>query len=96
MLLNTTNTTPEEIAQEKLLVQETKTHQLILFNDDVNTFDHVIECLMSICGHTELQAEQCAYIVHYKGKCVVKEGDLETMVSMCTHLLHEQLNAEVN
>ncbi len=90
------NASTQEQFSEKLLVQEKKTHQLILFNDDVNTFDHVIECLMSVCEHSEIQAEQCATIVHYNGKCVVKEGDLETMVTMCTHLLQEDLSAEVN
>jgi len=48
---------------------------LILWNDDVNTFDDVIEALVEICGHDELQAEQCATITHFKGKCAVKTGE---------------------
>jgi ATP-dependent Clp protease adaptor protein ClpS len=47
--------------------------ELLLYNDDVNSFDHVIECLMRICKHQPEQAEQCALIVHFKGKCVVKK-----------------------
>jgi ATP-dependent Clp protease adaptor protein ClpS len=48
--------------------------ELILYNDDFNTFDHVIECLIRICKHDPLQAEQCTHIVHYNGKCAVKTG----------------------
>ncbi len=47
---------------------------LVLFNDDFNTFDFVIDTLVDVCGHDQLQAEQCALIVHYKGKCAVKSG----------------------
>jgi len=54
------------------LLDENKS--LILFNDDFNTFDFVIETLVDVCGHELLQAEQCALIVHYKGKCAVKSG----------------------
>ena len=52
-------------------------HQIVLFNDDVNTFDHVVETLMRVCGHTLEQAEQCSIIVHYKGKCTVRTGSYE-------------------
>ena len=47
---------------------------LVVYNDDYNTFDNVIDVLQKVCGHDHLQAVQCAYIIHYKGKCVVKEG----------------------
>jgi ATP-dependent Clp protease adaptor protein ClpS len=50
------------------------TNQLILFNDEVNSFDFVIETLVDVCKHDPMQAEQCAWIAHYKGKCAVKEG----------------------
>ena len=49
---------------------------LVVFNDDVNTFDHVINTLVKVCRHTVEQAEQCAWIIHYKGKCTVKTGSL--------------------
>lgn len=55
----------EEVAEIK---------ELILFNDDYNTFDFVIETLIEVCGHDHMQAEQCALITHFKGKCAVKSG----------------------
>jgi ATP-dependent Clp protease adaptor protein ClpS len=68
---------------------------LILFNDDVNTFDHVIDCLVRICKHDELQAEQCAMLVHYKGKCSVKQGVKADLMAMCQALLDEGLSATI-
>ena len=84
---------PQEIEQLETL--EKKEHEIILFNDDVNTFDHVIECLVRICSHSYIQAEQCAFIVHYSGKCIVKTGELEDLVPECNALLEEGLSAEV-
>lgn len=84
---------PQEIEQIDTL--EEKVHEIILYNDDVNTFDHVIECLVKICDHTFIQAEQCAYIVHYSGKCSVKTGSLEELIPKCTALLEAGLSAEV-
>lgn len=72
-----------------------ETHQLILYNDDENTFDYVIEALQKICKHTELQAEQCAMLVHYKGKCTVKSGDLKKLIPQCSALLDAGLSAEI-
>jgi len=68
---------------------------IILFNDDHNTFDHVIECLVAYCGHEVLQAEQCALIVHTRGKCSVKTGDYDELEPICTALLERDLTAEV-
>ena len=53
--------------------------RLILLNDDVNTFDYVIDCLMKVCEHTYEQAESCAYITHYKGRCSVKSGSFDEL-----------------
>ena len=53
---------------------ELEPKQLIVFNDDFNTFDHVINTLVKVCKHSQQQAEQCAWIIHYKGKCPVKRG----------------------
>ncbi len=69
--------------------------QIILYNDDFNTFDHVIESLIKICSHDALQAEQCAYLVHYSGKCSVKNGSYKVLEPMCTSLLEKGLNAEI-
>ncbi len=64
----------DERIETDVLVEET--HNLIVWNDDVNTFDWVIESLVDICGHETLQAEQCALIIHHKGKCGVKKEHL--------------------
>ena|SRR5437762_7224975 len=68
---------------------------LILWNDDVNTFDWVIETLMEVCGHTEEQAEQCAYIVHFRGKCNVKNGSYEELKPLCDKITERGIGATV-
>lgn len=68
------------LEKEKVSTISEKEKKLVLHNDNHNTFDHVIECLVSICGHTAIQAEQCALIVHTKGKCAVKHGSMEDLV----------------
>ena len=70
-------------------------NEIILFNDDVNTFDHVIDTLIAVCKHTSEQAEQCAILVHYKGKCTVKTGDFDELKPQCTQLLQAGLSAEI-
>lgn len=55
-------------------------YKLVLHNDDFNTFDWVIECLIEICEHTAEQAEQCAMLVHFKGKCAVKSGSFDYLL----------------
>lgn len=59
-----------------------KPYKLILHNDDYNSFDHVISCLMKVCGHELEQANQCAHLVHFRGFCDVKYGDYETISDM--------------
>lgn len=87
----------KEKLQEDVLVleKEDKENQIILYNDDVNTFDHVIEMLVYTCEHTPIQAEQCAIIVHYKGKCTVKSGSFEDLKPRCSKLLEAGLSAEI-
>jgi ATP-dependent Clp protease adaptor protein ClpS len=70
-------------------------NEIVLYNDDVNTFDHVIETLIRVCKHDELQAEQCAILVHYKGKCTVKTGSLDELKPQCSSLLEAGLSAEI-
>ena len=77
------------------LVKETNQNEIVLFNDDVNTFDHVIDSLIEICDHTMEQAEQCALLVHYKGKCTVKTGEYNDLKPRCTRLLTKGLSAEI-
>ncbi|WP_298299169.1 ATP-dependent Clp protease adaptor ClpS [Hydrotalea sp.] len=71
------------------------TCHLIVWNDDVNTFDWVIETLIEICSHTQEQAEQCALLIHMKGRCVVKNGDYETLNPMRTAILDRGINATI-
>ncbi len=84
------------IEKEILLEQLTSLRSVILFNDDVNTFDWVIESLVDTCGHSWEQAEQCSLIVHYKGKCDVKSGTYEELEPVCNELLRRGLSAEIN
>jgi ATP-dependent Clp protease adaptor protein ClpS len=69
---------------------------LILYNDDINTFDHVIKSLVEICGHDPVQAEQCALIVHLKGSCEIKTGISEVLNAMCRSLNVKGLNSKVD
>ena len=82
---------------EELLLEEELLNQneIVLFNDDVNTFDHVIDTLIYACDHTPEQAEQCSLIVHYKGKCTVKTGPMEDLKPRCSKLLEAGLSAEI-
>lgn len=84
--------TQEDVSLETELTGKSA---IILFNDDVNTFDHVIDCLVTYCEHTEEQAEQCALIVHYKGKCAVKHGSFDELHPVCDALCHKGLSAVV-
>jgi ATP-dependent Clp protease adaptor protein ClpS len=70
-------------------------NEILLYNDDVNTFDHVIDTLIRVCDHTSEQAEQCAILVHYKGKCTVKTGSFDELKPQCTQLLEAGLSAEI-
>lgn len=81
--------------QEDVDVLSEEHRQIILYNDDVNTFDHVINMLIAVCEHSAEQAEQCAYIVHFKGKCGVKTGSYEDLKPRCSKLLEEGLSAEI-
>jgi len=68
---------------------------IIVYNDDVNTFEWVIECFMAVLKHTHEQAEQLSLIVHFKGKATVKSGGKEELIPLCEALLDRGLSAEV-
>lgn len=86
----------EKIQEEvDVLEQEVPQHEIILYNDDVHTFDYVIDALIEVCEHTLEQAEQCTILVHYKGKCAVKSGEYEELKPKCTRLLQLGLTAEI-
>ena len=83
--------------QEETLVEtlEEPGKKLILYNDDFNTFDFVIDTLIKICNHEPFQAEQCAILVHYTGKCVVEKGSYDKLEPLCTALLDRGLTAAI-
>jgi ATP-dependent Clp protease adaptor protein ClpS len=68
---------------------------LILFNDDVNTFDWVIETLIEVCGHDAIQAEQCAMIAHHNGKCAVKSGSYEELKPVSDEMTNRELTVSI-
>ena len=72
-----------------------KESELIVFNDEVNTFDHVINTLIRVCKHSNEQAQQCTLIIHFKGKCTVKTGPIEKLKSACQGILDAGIQAEI-
>ena len=89
-----------DIMQDKDLDEAIKdllkpTHNLVLFNDEVNSFDHVIYCLRLYCEHSSGQAEQCALIAHTNGKCVVKSGEISKLVPIFAALTEKNLTVEI-
>jgi ATP-dependent Clp protease adaptor protein ClpS len=88
--------TKEKIQEEiSVAEKESNENQIVLYNDEVNTFDHVINTLIHACEHTPEQAEQCSLIVHYNGKCTVKTGSYDELEPRCSMLLSAGLSAEV-
>ncbi|MEQ6122997.1 ATP-dependent Clp protease adaptor ClpS [Pseudotenacibaculum sp. MALMAid0570] len=88
--------TREKIQEEvDVLEQEVNQHEIVLYNDDVNTFDFVINSLINVCDHSTEQAEQCTWLVHFKGKCTVKTGELKDLKPRCSKLLELGLSAEL-
>jgi ATP-dependent Clp protease adaptor protein ClpS len=78
-----------------ILEQKVDQCDLIIYNDDVNTFDFVTQSLIKICKHDALQAEQCTLIIHYNGKCSVKRGSFEKLRPMCDALCDRGISAEI-
>jgi ATP-dependent Clp protease adaptor protein ClpS len=72
-----------------------KNRMLILHNDEINSFDFVIETLVKVCKHDEIQAEQCAFITHYKGKCDVKKGSFNLLKPMKDELINKGLSVTI-
>jgi len=86
---------PEEALLEEVVRETSALKEIVLHNDDVNTFDHVIDCLVDICDHDPIQAEQCAWIVHNNGKCSVKRGSFDQLEPRCVALLDRGLSAAI-
>ena len=90
-----TATRPYEAEEADVLIEESATCSLIVWNDEVNTFDWVIETLVQVCGHTPEQAEQCAFIIHYKGKYAVKHGSYEELKPKCDAIIDRGISATI-
>lgn len=71
-------------------------HNLIIWNDEVNTFDWVIESLVDVCSHTHEQAEQCALLIHHQGKYAVKKGNFDILRPMCEALIDRGINSTID
>ncbi len=84
----------QEDAELEVMVE--KVHNLIVWNDDVNTFDHVISSLIEICEHFPEQAEQCALIIHHKGKCGVKKGSFDFLRPQAEALIDRGIQATID
>lgn len=78
-----------------VLEKKVDLYEIVLFNDEINTFEFVINSLMDVCDHTLEQAEQCTILVHYKGKCSVKSGEYSELKPRCTRLLSLGLSAKI-
>jgi ATP-dependent Clp protease adaptor protein ClpS len=91
------NGLPQWEEESELLVEDKKeeTKEIVLYNDDVNSFEHVILCLIRYCDHHPYQAEQCAYIVHHNGRCSVKNGSFKKLKPICEALLEKGLTAKI-
>ncbi|MFY7879429.1 MAG: ATP-dependent Clp protease adaptor ClpS [Lacibacter sp.] len=93
MLYNQFQTQQSE--ETDVLVESEKTCRLIVWNDDINTFEWVIETLIDICDHTPEQAEQCAWLIHSKGKYAVKNGSFDTLKPLCDAINERFIDATV-
>ena len=85
----------EELVEVEEVVKDEAVKALLLYNDDFNTFDFVTESLIKVCKHDSIQAEQCTYLVHYTGKCVVKNGSYKKLKPLCEALLERGLSAKI-
>jgi ATP-dependent Clp protease adaptor protein ClpS len=84
-----------ELSENYLLDSEDKKF-LILHNDDIHTFDYVIDALVDVCNHTMVQAEQCTMLIHFKGKCAVKEGPFPVLKQMKERLIKRELEVTID
>ena len=91
------NTLSDIQFEEDVLVEEVDviTSKLVLHNDDINTFEWVIDALVEVCKHTYEQAEQCSFIIHYKGKYAVKHGSFERLKPMKDAITERGINATI-
>jgi ATP-dependent Clp protease adaptor protein ClpS len=91
-----TKTTPLFKEDTNTLTAEANSCSLIVWNDEINTFDWVIDTLIEVCGHTTEQAEQCAIIIDSKGKYAVKEGEFDMLKPMCDAITERGIGATID
>ena len=91
------STSGQEQKQVEVLevVETTDLRDLVVFNDEVNTFEHVITTLIRVCRHSQEQAEQCTWIIHHKGKCTVKSGQMEELQPMKDAICEVGIDAKI-
>jgi ATP-dependent Clp protease adaptor protein ClpS len=86
----------EEVSVDVLeVIDIADVKDLVVFNDDFNTFEHVIETLIRVCKHTPEQAEQCTWLIHHKGKCTVKNGALDELKPMREAICDAGIDAKI-
>jgi ATP-dependent Clp protease adaptor protein ClpS len=90
-----TATKPWQEEERDTITELASSYQLVVWNDEVNTFEWVIETLIKICGHSPEQAEQCAMLIHTQGKYAVKKGDYETLKPMCDAITDRGIGATI-
>lgn len=85
----------KELHDSDVLTEMENSYHLIVWNDDINSFEWVIETLMEVCGHSEEQAEQCALIIHHKGKYAVKTGTYDELKPQCDAITERGIGATI-
>jgi len=95
LISNSDDTRPWESQEDDIAVDNATPFHLIVWNDEVNTFEWVIETLMEVCGHTHDQAEQSAILIHFKGKYAVKTGNYNTLKPMCDAITERGIGATI-
>ena len=85
----------EVLVEEEIVVDEVKLYSVVVLNDEINTFDHVIDTLIEVCEHSQEQAEQCTLIIHFKGKCSVKNGDFDELAPIRNAICQRGISAEI-
>lgn len=89
------STQERELVELLEAIEDTDLKDLVVFNDDFNTFEHVIATLIRVCKHTPEQAEQCTWLIHYKGKCAVKNGSYDELKPMCEAICEAGIDARI-
>lgn len=85
----------QEETTVELLEEDIDVKDLVVFNDDFNPFEHVIKTLMRVCRHPAEQAEQCTWLIHYKGKCAVKSGSFNELKPLKEGICEAGIDAKI-